>query len=427
MSKEKFILFIFVIILLISCQDENQEKLKINTSHLDHLYEEVVINEISMAIIHIYSNYPSYDYIDDHDEGTACVDDAARAAIFYLKNFYSNLDSSNIIKNKKLLEFLIYMQSENGYFYNFIWKDLSINKKFRTSVNQPHWWSWRALWALTESYSYYKKKDPNFSKKITKSIEELIVAIKKDIPSEYKKEEFSGIIIPNWLPAKFASDQASVLLLGLINYYDQSKDEVILDYIKLLAGGILKMQIIDEKSQFYGVFLSWQNTWHSWGNCQSYALLKSYELLGNKDILESALLELNNFYPYLIKKGYLNSFEVSKTNFDIKIVKKQKYSQIAYNFRPMIYALIEANKITKNDKYAVMAGNVAKWFSGNNSNTSEMYNQNNGIVYDGIESDKKVNMNSGAESTIEALLSLLEIKKNSIALEAFKNRNSINN
>ncbi len=419
MFIKKSILFLLFLIFLISCQEGKKEKLKINTNHLDHLYEEIVINNISMGIIHIYSNYPNYNYIDDEDEGTACIDDAARAAVFYLKNFHSTNDNSNIIKNKKLLEFLIYMQSENGYLYNFIWKDYSINKDFRTSVNEPHWWSWRALWALTESYPYYKKYDTEFSNKIFKTIENLIGAIKSNIPNEYQKEEFSGIEIPNWLPSNFASDQASVLLLGLINYYKQSKDEVVLDYIKLLSNGIMQMQIDDANSPYYGAFLSWQNTWHSWGNCQSYALLKSYELFHDKDILESALLEINNFYPKLIKEGYLNSFEVSKTNSGITIVNQKKYSQIAYNFRPMIYALIEAFKITKDDKYAAMAGKVAKWFTGENSNSTEMYNQNNGVVFDGIESDKKVNMNSGAESTIEALLSLLEIKNNNAALEVF--------
>ena len=40
-----------------------------------------------MAIIHIYSNYPDYAYVGDDDEGIACIDDAARAAIFYLEYY----------------------------------------------------------------------------------------------------------------------------------------------------------------------------------------------------------------------------------------------------------------------------------------------------------------------------------------------------
>ena len=48
-----------------------------------------------------------------------------------------------------------------------------------------------------------------------------------------------------------------------------------------------------------------------------------------------------------------------------------------------------------------------------------MYDENTGIVFDGIESAQKVNMNSGAESTIEALLSLQKIMNNKVAYKAY--------
>ncbi|MCB9249425.1 MAG: hypothetical protein H6613_13200 [Ignavibacteriales bacterium] len=63
------------------------------------------------------------------------------------------------------------MQAENGYFYNFIWSDYTINKDFKTSVAEPNWWAWRALWALTESYPYYLESDKIFSEKIKLSVE----------------------------------------------------------------------------------------------------------------------------------------------------------------------------------------------------------------------------------------------------------------
>ena len=41
-----------------------------------------------------------------------------------------------------------------------------------------------------------------------------------------------------------------------------------------------------------------------------------------------------------------------------------------------------------------------------------MYFPQTGICYDGINSKDEINKNSGAESTIEALLSLLDINEN---------------
>ena len=44
-----------------------------------------------------------------------------------------------------------------------------------------------------------------------------------------------------------------------------------------------------------------------------------------------------------------------------------------------------------------------------------MYNLKTGVCFDGIISKAEINKNSGAESTIEALLSLLEIEQNPIS------------
>ena len=66
----------------VSCTANNE--FTVNSSHLDYLYEEINVDGKEMAIVHIYSNAPDYKYIGDDDEGFACVDDVARAAVYYL-------------------------------------------------------------------------------------------------------------------------------------------------------------------------------------------------------------------------------------------------------------------------------------------------------------------------------------------------------
>ena len=51
-----------------------------------------------------------------------------------------------------------------------------------------------------------------------------------------------------------------------------------------------------------------------------------------------------------------------------------------------------------------------------------MYNPHTGIFYDGIENENLINKNSGAESTIEGLLSLLKISQNQTALMSFQSK-----
>ncbi len=89
----------------------------------------------------------------------------------------------------------------------------------------------------------------------------------------------------------------------------------------------------------------------------------------------------------------------------------------------MIFALLEAYNITLDSTYAIKAGKVAQWFIGQNPASTVMYNSHTGIFFDGIENENLVNKNSGAESTIEGLLSLLRISLNPISLDEFENTN----
>ena len=80
----KKILFLIVISFILNGQISYcQSEFIVNKSHLDYLYKEIIVDGKEMAIVHIYSNAPDYKYVGDDDEGYACVDDAARAAVFY--------------------------------------------------------------------------------------------------------------------------------------------------------------------------------------------------------------------------------------------------------------------------------------------------------------------------------------------------------
>ncbi len=373
-----------------------------------------------MAIIHIYSNAPDYKYVGADDEGYACIDDAARAAIFYLEYFKAFKDTLSLNMFHKLINFVLYMQAENGFFYNFMLEDHSINKTFRTSIAEPNWWSWRALWVLMEDYKYFANSKTENIITVKQSIEKTIQAIKKNIPKEKGKVLIDGIEFPDWLPGDIASDQSALLVLSLFDYYKISGDKEILDYLQLLVDGIMMMQIQDPESEFNGAFLSWQNTWHGWGNSQSYALLKAYDILRDEKIKTSVLLELNNFYDQLIESGFLSYFKVQRNDCKYEVVESSKFSQIAYCIRPMVFALLEAYNITSDSTYAIKAGKIAKWFIGRNPTGTVMYNPHNGIFYDGIENKNLINKNSGAESTIEGLLSLLKISLNPVALKEFE-------
>ena len=412
------IFFILVIFSNLSCAQTNEKQIAlINTSHLDSLYEDITIENKSMGIIHIYSDFPDYKWIGDDDEGIACVDDAARAAVFYLKYYQFKNDTESLRKAKSLLQFLLFMQAENGYFYNFIWPDHTINKTFKTSVAKPDWWSWRAVWALMEGYEIIKEKDSVFAKEILKKVEMTVHKIEKDIPQKLITKDIKGFKRPTWLPLESASDQAAILLLGLTTYYQNTGKKEIYDYCKNLADGIILMQEGDKHIYPFGAILSWENVWHGWGNLQSYSLLKFYEVSKYEPAKTAALKEIDNFYTYLIDQSYYSEIIFDKIDGKILPRETKQFSQIAYLIRPIVFSCLEAYKVTNSDKYSVMAGVAGGWFFGKNIVDQQMYFPKTGICYDGINSKEEINKNSGAESTIEALLSLLEISKNPRAMK----------
>ena len=56
-----------------------------------------------------------------------------------------------------------------------------------------------------------------------------------------------------------------------------------------------------------------------------------------------------------------------------------------------------------------MAKEVSGWFNDDNPAKTIIYDPSTGRCFDGIQSEKQINQNSGAESTIEALLALQEL------------------
>ena len=78
-------------------------------------------------------------------------------------------------------------------------------------------------------------------------------------------------------------------------------------------------------------------------------------------------------------------------------------------------ACLSLGRATGKTVYRELGGISATWFFGNNPANATMYQQQTGVVYDGINSDGTVNHNSGAESTIEGLLAVMSATNDPVA------------
>lgn len=393
----------------------------VNSTHLERLMVPVNFAAGGQATgVYIYSNAPGYTPGEAPGEGFTCLDDVARAALFYVRSSSFATDTAVQSKASGLMRFVLNMQSANGYFYNFLQSGNTINQAGATSVNEPKWWSWRALQALTEAEPVIRTKNTALADQLAAATTKLVTAVKNDLVNRPQTTTvIDGITIPQWLPE--GADQAATLILALIPYSRSTGDAVIRDYIKKLADGVKLMQQGDATHYPYGAFLSSATSWHAYGNDQSHALFQAGQYLNDTSYTNRARAEVDNFYTWMLNAGFKSSFRLKVVNNVLTGYDQQDHEQIAYGIRPMVFAAMDAYSITGDERYSDIAGHLAAWFLANNSAVTNMYNLSTGVCFDAIASGNSVNRNSGAESTIEALLTMQRIAGNA-SVKASLNR-----
>ncbi|MCH8126790.1 hypothetical protein IIC38_12630 [candidate division KSB1 bacterium] len=414
------LIYVACSILYLSCSNPNKSIVSLsNLAHLNRLYEEITIDGHEIAIVHIYSEYPDYGWVDAGDEGIACVDDAARAAVVYLRHFEFTGDTTSLQRGRKLIDFCRFMQDDDGQFYNFIYSDYSINQKGKTSFKSLGWWAGRAILAMGEGYRVFIQQEPEYATLLGKHIQMTFSHIDTLLTNNANIDTVGGFLVPQWLLYNSASDATTELALGLASYARASNDERAIKYLERFASGMIAMQLSNPEEYLYGAFLSWKNIWHGWGNSQTQALAEISRVIQNHDFLNAAELEAQYFYPYWISQGWPREIELSRTD-SLHAVRVDSFSQIAYALRPMIVGSLRLFEITGKEEYAELAGELSTWFFGANPAQAEMYDPKTGRCFDGILSSKEINRNAGAESTIEALYSILEVENNPIAFKKLK-------
>ncbi|WP_053216099.1 hypothetical protein [Guptibacillus hwajinpoensis] len=379
----------------------------INLSHLDSLNEEVTIDGTEMLITHIYSEYPDYDWVDASGEGIAAVDDVARAAIVYLTDYENNKNQASLEKARKLLNFVMYMQAEDGEFYNFIYEDLSINTDGPTSKKSFDWWAARGMWALGYGYKVFEKVDSDYALQLEDHFLLGNEALQNEINDTYGEYDWvHGVQVPRWITG---FDAMSNALLGLSEYYSIKPKESVKDSMLKLGTGLSHYQYGDFDTYPFSAHLGWDGSptlWHAWGSSQSFALAKAGKVLNKPEWVQSAKDEADNLFTHLLVTGMIKEMAPTPT----------KDEQIAYGVNMIVQGFMETYKATNETKYARYAGLAASWFTGNNDANFAMYDPETGRGYDGINGDTgKVNYNSGAESTIEALFAMQAITSNNKA------------
>lgn len=379
----------------------------INLAHLNHLAEHVTIGGQEMILTRIYAAFPTYEWIEAPGEGIACVDDVARAVVVYLKHYEAFGDRLSLEMARKGLNFVMHVQQPDGKFYNFIMSDYTINRTGRTSVRSFDWWAGRALWALGYGFRVFSEVDPSYAA----LLEERILWTLTPIDEVLKRYgEYFPEIDGRRAPAWFVADSAGVtsyVVLGLLEYHSVTSDPRIAEIINKFCRGLAEFRFGDFDTFPYGAYLPYARDvrlWHGWGNRQALALARAGKLLGRTEWIESAQGEADTFFLRLLATAMLREMNPHP----------RVFPQIAYGISTIAGGLLELYHVTGNEDYAIAAGLTASWFMGNNVVKVPMYDPQTGRTFDGIDF-AAVNLNAGAESTIEALIALIGVTSNEIA------------
>ena len=292
-------------------------------------------------------------------EGVACVDDASRALIL-LTDVYA---ATRLPRMREwalgLLDFLLYMQLEDGRFVNFIsdWSGQR-NEGGVTSFPGGNFWHARGVRALARATVTLGEERARTG--LERGIAHIRVA--RDVPADIRSIHVlmacellrAGELpelraeLPMWCDEMAACRQGGVLF----DNPDQSEP-------------------------------------HLWGHQQEGVLADAGQLLGRDDLIAVARESALTYLAPRIDSG-----------FDEPTVQP-------YGVASAIYSIERLRAVTGERRFDDLWRMARAWFDGRNPARGAVYDRVEGRVYDGID-DGVLNLHSGAESNVVGGQALLD-------------------
>ncbi len=394
----------------------------INLSHLDYLRDEITLSDGSVIPIWWVYCEPTaggdrtseYHYVEAASEGVSCVDDVARAALAYLADYERTGDPHDLDMARDAFRFIEYMRTPEGHFYNFILESGARNLKGATSEKGVNWWTARAMWALARGIRVFSRAErdleyvEHLESLIEPSLEALHAFLTDGDPALFGQyKTLHGATIPVWFVGDGA-DASGVVVMALCELYEARPDPKVAALIRMFADGIAEFQMGAPDEFPFGAHLPWGGSishWHGWGYHQTRALAMAGRVLGEQKWVQSAERAANSFVTHMLASiGLLAHMGPAPLT----------YVQLSYGCQSVTTGLVELYRATGRDIYAILAGVSGSWLLGNNVTGHPMYDPATGRGWDGIdppgpERGIGVSFNSGAESTIEAVTTLIEL------------------
>ncbi len=334
---------------------------RLNTKHIKRLTDKFGIIQ--------FTRYSAPDI-----ESGYTLDDNARALLVASMLYTRTRNSSYLQLIRTYVNYIKYVQHEDGRFYNIVSKNKIINKEKWSE--EAHGRAMRSLGFLTSLQS---------------------------IPKELKEEAESLLIkaLPTTSDLNSPRAIASVIT-GLYYYNKENYSKTIIDNIKKFADKIVEYYTKNSSSDW-----RWFEPYLTYANSKlPEALLYSYMATNNSKYLETALSSLNFLISHTFESDIF--IPIGQNGWFEKGKERAFFDQQPIDAASMVVTLSLAYKLTRNPEYEKRAISAFQWFLGKNTLKQVIYNENTGGCHDGL-GNACVNLNQGAESTLSYFLARLTL------------------
>jgi glycosyltransferase involved in cell wall biosynthesis len=349
---------------VVKLREETTEKYpKIKLNHLKTLTDEIGCIQ--------FSNLSTPDATSGYT-----VDDNARALI--VSTMHDRLYNSEISKelSKIYLNFLEKVHDGSGRFNDIEYENKKLNPASEDAMG-------RALWSL--GHLINNGKDEEYIKKAKEMFDKAHLSITEESSSRAK----------------------SFSIIGLYHYYNKYNEERILSKMKQLVDSLVESYKKEAREEW-----SWFESYLTYSNSKiPEALFLAYNLTKNLEYLKIAERSLKFLTGIVFFKDELSP--IGQNGWYNRNGVRSFFDQQPIDASSMVQTYLTAYTITKNEEYYNNAVLAFNWFLGKNHLKQMIYNDVTGGCHDGL-SKNSINLNQGAESTIEYLISRLmleEIKK----------------
>ncbi|WP_238158043.1 hypothetical protein [Kribbella voronezhensis] len=348
-----------------------------------------------------------------YGQGAFNADDIARAAVVYLRHYQLRRDSHSLAAARGLLRGLTFLQTAEGPHAGnvVLWMqpDGTLNPSADPpelpdpSDSGPAYWLARTVWALGEGYAVFRTVDVRFAAFLRSRLELAIAALERQVLVRYGQwNVVDGRRVPAWLIVAGA-DATSEAVLGLSAYVRCGGSPRARKALAQFASGVAAMGAGDTRTWPFRALLPWGESvsdWHAWGAQMPSALAAAATALGDRSLLGPAIGDAAGFTPLLLTAGGPDNgwlpVPIDRT-------------QIAYGVDARVQGLLGVARAAGRPGLRQVAAFAAAWYFGANRAGEPTYDPATGRTFDGVSGDGVINRNSGAESTIHGLLSMLAL------------------